>query len=534
MNSIVRSITCLLAATAWLALWSAGAAGQGAPGAAAEEGQPRFSVTIYSTADPVGFDPAHVNQRRGRMARYERGEYELPGYGVVRENRRIDLKAGVNDIRFTDVAAGIDPTTVSFKSFTDPSAGVLEQNFEYDVMSPEKLLEKFIGREIIINRKQPPLEGEKTIRPETIQGKLLAFDEGQILIETSNRQLPVQIIPRNADIQEIKFFNLATGLVTKPTLFWKITSEKAGGHDVQVSYQTNGLTWRADYSIVAAADDASADVSAWVTLLNESGVSYPDARLKLVAGNVNRFRDVEIVGNNSGGLFGGGKREMSEKPLFEYHLYTLPRATSLPNNSTKQVELFAPRSKVPVVKRFVFDTVVQDRRHRRGEIFSEPQLNAELNANSAGKIDVYLQLQNDKKSGLGIPLPAGRIRAYKRDEADGALEFVGEDAIDHTPADERVMIRLGSAFDVVGERKQMNFSAEGLKTASETFEIRVRNHKKQAIAVDVRETLYRWHQWEITKASEKYDKRDAGTIVFPIEVGADQEKVITYTVKYSW
>jgi hypothetical protein len=496
----------------------------------------KFALTIYSTADPATFDPQQSTQDRQADP-----AYRIPGYGVVRETRKITLVAGDNQIKFTNVAAGIDPTTVSFKSLTAPdSTAILEQNFEYDIVSPDKLLEKYLGKSVIINRKQESRPGERTL-PETIEARLLSFTPDQLVLETNNRQLPVQMIPRNHDITEIKLFELKTGLITKPTLVWKLNTDRPGDHDVLVSYQTDNITWRADYMLVVNKDDAAADLSSWVTLVNESGAAYPDARLKLIAGDVRRLRAERQVfrgGMGGGGaLAAGADTGFKEKSFFEYHLYTLGRPTSVANNSTKQIELFPAKANLPVTKTYVYYGF-------EPEYGFAPQgdTNRDVRGRYNKKVDVYLQLKNSEKNGLGIPLPAGRIRVYKRDDADpqqqggeagGTPEFIGEDKIDHTPKDEALLVRIGSAFDITGERRQTNFTQDG-NTITESFEIKLRNHKKDPVNVLVKENLYRWSQWEITASSDKFDKHDSRAIHIPIQVKPDEEKTVSYTVKYTW
>ena len=488
----------------------------------------KFSLTVYSTADPATFDPQVIAQERQGNP-----QYKVPGYGVVRETRRIPLVAGQNQVKFTNVAAGIDPTTVSFKSLTAPdSTSVLEQNFEYDIVSPDKLLEKYLGKSVIINRKQDARPGERTL-PETIEARLLSFTPGQLVLETNNKQLPVEIIPRDHDITEIKLFELKTGLITKPTLIWQLNTNRAGDHDVQVSYQTDNITWRADYTLVVNKNESAADLSSWVTLVNESGAAYPDAKLKLVAGDVRRLRRNQPRPENfyaRGAVAAGG---FGEKPLFEYHLYTLARPTSIGNNSTKQIELFPARTNIPCSKMYVYDGF-------------EPQFfpasidtNRDVRGRMNTKVDVYVQLQNTEKNGLGIPLPAGRIRVYTRDDADqdqagGALEFVGEDKIDHTPRDESVLIRVGSAFDITGERRRTNFATPDNHTLTESFEIKLRNHKSEPVRVVVKEKLSRGAGWEITASSDKFEKQDAATVHIPVDIKPNEEKTVTYTVKYTW
>jgi hypothetical protein len=496
----------------------------------------RFSLTIYSTADPATFDPHAIAQEK-----VWNENYRIPGFSVVRETRRLTLEKGPNTVKFTDVAAGIDPTTVSFKSLTAPkTTTVLEQNYEYDLVSPDKLLEKYLNRSIIINRKQEPLAGDRTRMPETIEAKLLAFTRDQLVLQTNNKQLPVQIIPRSADISEIKLFDLQTGLTTRPTLVWKLDADTPGEHDVLVSYQTDNITWRADYAIVINKADTKADLSAWVTVVNESGAAYPNAKLKLVAGDVQRLRAADPrlrAGEGGGGLFGDPDTGFKEKSFFEYHLYTLGRTTSIADKSTKQIELFPPRGDVPVERTYVY----AGQAAAFHAFTQNPATDRDPRIPMNTLVDVYLKMANTQKNGLGIPLPAGRIRVYKRDEADntqgdeGSLEFIGEDKIDHTPKDEQVLIRTGSAFDIVGQRKQTEFTLdENARTMTESFEIKLRNHKDQPVRVAIKETLFRWSTWEITKASDKWSKHDARMIHIPVEVPANGEKTVTYTVKYTW
>jgi hypothetical protein len=493
---------------------------------------PGFSLTIYSTADPATFDPQQLAQQKLANP-YNAWQIKLPGYGVVRETRGIDLKPGENTVRFTNVASGIDPTTVSFQSLTAPdSTAVLEQNYEYDVVNAAKLLEKYLGKEVTISRKASP---DVTRPAEDLAGVLLSADPTNLVLQSGDKG-EVNVISRT-EVTAIKLAKQETGLITKPTLVWKVAADKGGHHDSQVTYQTDGLTWRADYNIIINKDDSAADIGAWVSILNESGASYPDARLKLVAGDVQRIQPPQQPG------FGGMRQDLQmakaagaagfqEKAFFEYHLYTLGRSTSVADNSTKQIELFDAKSNVPVTKTFVYYGLPEQMRYW---ITPEPNQDRNLGTQSNKKVDIYLQIKNTEKNGLGIPLPAGRLRVYKKDETDGASEFIGEDVIQHTPKDEEVLVKLGTAFDIVGERKQTDFNAnyEG-HVITESFEIKLRNHKKEAVQVTVRENLFRWTNWEITKSSDKWEKQDFRTIHIPVDVPAGGEKTVTYSVKYTW
>ncbi len=485
---------------------------------------PGFSLTVYSTADPATFDPKAYAQQLTLNPHY-RQQVVMPGYGIVREIRPIELKEGLNTLRFTDVASGIDPTTVRFLSLTDTAGtGVIEQSYEYDLLNSQKLLEKYLDKQVVIERTLP--DG----RVETITGQLLSSAAG-LVVRTDDGQ--VRILNGYSGIQLAD----AANLITKPTLVWQISAKQPGRHDVQVTYQTDGITWRSDYNLVLSADDRQADIGAWVTILNQSGASYPDATLKLVAGDVQRIQPPQY-GYADKGAMGLRERQAAqapgfvEKSFFEYHLYTLGRPTSIPANSTKQIELFDARSGVPVNKTFVYYGLPpQYRLWMPQSPYADRNLGTEMNK----KVDIYLLLDNKEANGLGIPLPAGRVRVFKRDEADNNLEFIGEDVIQHTPKDEQLMIRLGSAFDIVGERKQTDFQVNtGEKWIVESFEIKLRNHKTEPVTVIVKENLYRWVNWAITRSSDPWEKHDARTIHIPVEVKPDEEQTITYTVRYTW
>ena len=529
--NITRTILTLATAGVLASASLAHAASATRPAAATTRpGTSDFSLTIYSTADPATFDPQQLAQQRLANP-YNAWQLKLPGYGVVRETRRIEIKEGENTIRFSDVASGIDPTTVAFQSLTAPdSTAVLEQNYEYDVVSAQKLLEKYLGKDVTVSRKASP---DVTRPVEDVTGKLLSSDPTNLVIQGDKGEV---IVVSRQEVTAIRLARQDTGLITKPTLVWKLAADKGGAHDAQVTYQTDGLTWRADYNVVVNENDTAADVSAWVSLLNESGASYPNAKLKLVAGDVQRIQPpAQPYAGMQMQQMAMAKRAdtgFQEKSFFEYHLYTLGRPTSVANNSTKQIELFEPKNDVPVTKTFVYYGLPEQVRYW---ITPEPNQDRNLGTQSNKKVDIYLQIKNTQKNGLGVPLPAGRLRVYKQDEADKTNEFIGEDVIQHTPTDEEVLVKLGTAFDIVGERKQTDFSANyEQRVITESFEISVRNHKKEAVKVLVRENLFRWTNWEITRKSNDFEKVDYRTIHFPIEVPAGGEQKVTYTVKYTW
>lgn len=478
------------------------------------------SVTIYSSADPGGFDPQRFidQQRNGNNSSYA---WQVPGFGVVRQTREFELTNGLNEVSFTDVAAFLDPTTVGFKDLTDAKTSVLEQAFKFDLVSPSKLLEKFLDQPIKVTIN----EGDQS---RTISGELLSSTQGKLVIRTATG---LEMI--DANDARVSLGELPEGFLTKPTLVWLLTAGKAGKHEIQSTYQTAGITWRADYNLVLNDDDTAADLTAWVTLLNLSGIAYPDATLKLVAGDVQRIEPRGYVGGRSmrGGemMMADSKQGFEEKSFFEYHLYTLPRKTTIANNSTQQLTLFPAVSGVKVSKELLYDPT-----SARGWN-NEPYMNPGFVPSGSDKIGVFVAFKNDKKNRLGVPLPKGRIRAYKQDSADGSLEFVGEDLIDHTPRNETVRIKLGNSFDVVGERKVVDFKIDkARKTMTETIELQVRNQKDVIQNVVVREHLYRWRNWEMTERNLPFEKIDANTIEWRLPIAPEGKKTIRYTVRYTW
>lgn len=482
--------------------------------------EPATSVTIYSSADPAGFDPQRFigQQRNGGDFNFAS---QVPGFGVVRQTRSFELRKGLNEVSFTDVAAFLDPTSVGFRDLTDPNTAVLEQAFKFDLVSPSKLLEKYLDEQIAIT----VTEGEGTRR---IAGELLSASQGRLVIKTDDGLEMV-----DSSDARISLGSLPDGFLTKPTLVWMLDAAQGGDHEIRSTYQTAGLTWRADYNLVLNDDDTAADVTAWVSLLNVSGIEYPNAKLKLVAGDVQKIQPARqyraaamemardgMVGKNAG---------FEESSLFEYHLYTLPRTTTIARNSTQQLTLFPAVSGVEIAKELLYDPTSAMGWNR------EPYMNPGFVPGGADKVGVYVSFKNDTDNGLGVPLPKGRIRAYKQDAADGSLEFVGEDLIDHTPRNEEVRIKLGNAFDVVGERRVVDFKIDkARKTMSETIELEVRNQKDAVQTVVIREHLYRWRTWEMTERNLPFKRIDANTIEWKVDVAPEGEKTIRYTVRYTW
>ena len=473
------------------------------------------ALTIYSSAQPGAVSPEQYRSGSGTP---------VPGYAVVRHERDMALIAGRNNVRFSDVAREIDPTTVSFESLTDPDGThVIEQNYQFDLVSADRLLEKYIDREITVEQQR----GNST---QTFTGTLSSTAGGLIL---RNKDGSVQIVNSHSGV---KLPELPGGLITKPTLVWDIAAQKAATHKTRVAYQTGGITWWADYNFTyAEGKDQSCklDVGAWVSILNQSGATYKDAKLKLIAGDVQRAArgravpapEMRVLAKAMDAPAG-----FEEKTFFEYHLYTLGFPTTLPDNSTKQLELFPSARNVSCQKALVY--LGQGTGFRPyGRLVTDRGYGTQGNT----KVDVYLNFKNSKENRMGMPLPAGRIRVSKLDTADNSLEFIGEDVIGHTARDESVLIKLGSAFDVVGERKQLDFRIDNnARWMEEDIEIKLRNRKEEPVTVLARENLYRWANWKIIRQSEEYEKQDSRTIQFPVRIAKGGESTVRYTVRYTW
>jgi hypothetical protein len=441
-------------------------------------------------------------------------------FGVVKEQRTLDLEKGVNTLKFEDVAKFIDATSVKFKSLTDPDGTtVIEQNYEYDLVSADKLLQKFLGKSIRVITKDGKL----------YEGTLMSYDAGQIVLMKEDA---VSMVARADNVQDIQFPELPEGLITKPTLVWNVNAGKSGKHNTEIAYITNNINWNVDYTLVTNKDDTAIDLNGWVTITNQTGASYEDAKLKLIAGDVNRIQP-ERASRDSFSRTEFKSLPASagfvEKEFFEYHLYNLPRATTIKDNQIKQIELLNSTG-AKVEKFYVYDGLVVPPRYYNGRYTDQANYGIETNK----KVQVYIEFENKKDNKLGMPLPKGKVRLYKRDEEDKSLEFIGEDMIDHTPKDEKVRLRIGNAFDIVGERKQTNFKVISPTVVEESFEIEVRNHKKTAVMVRVVEHLYRWSEWEIVAGDKDYKKMDARTIEYYKQIPADGNVKFEYTVRYKW
>lgn len=511
-----------LVASCGLALGQGGVQGGGQAGQSGRT----TSLTIYSSAAPGSVSP-DLYRPTPNVNPYQYGQMgqNVPGFAIVRDTRPIAINTQRAELRFTDVAAYIDPTTVQFTSLSEPSTSVLEQNYQFDLVNPQSLVNKFVDQPISVVVPR----GNTT---ETVSGTLLSSSGGGLILRTESG---IQMLNGYSSIE---FPSLPEGLLTKPTLIWQVKTDKPGTQTARVSYETSGIAWWADYNLVysdgADANHGTLDVNGWVSILNQSGAGYEDAGIKLIAGNVNRARPQErrqlyALASRAEAAADEG-RGFEEKSFFEYHLYTLGRKTTLPQNSTKQIELFPAAHDVPCEKVLVYDAVGSWWWGGDGA-YTEQNLGVQ----SKKDVDIYLRFMNSKADGMGMPLPAGRIRVSKMDPADQSLEFIGEDTIRHTPKDEQVLVKIGKAFDVVGERRQTEFKLEAGRTRlTETIEVKVRNHKDTPVNVVVQEHMYRWLNWEILQSSEKHEKLDTQLVHFPVTLKPDEEKTITYTVRYTW
>ncbi len=475
------------------------------------------SVTIYSSAQPGTLSAATFKSG---------GEYgAVPGYAVVRQEQSFDLTRGRTVIRVNDVPALIDPTTVSFESLTDgANTRVVEQSFEFDLTSSRKLLEKYLDREVTIEQ----VRGNGV---ESTTGVLLAARDGLVLRMADGSVRTI------TSYSAAKLASLPGGLISKPTLVWDIAADRPGPHKARYGYQTQGITWWTDYNLTLNEDNNACklDVGAWVTIVNQTGATFSDAKLKLVAGDVQRAQP-RGAADAAYPMAAASMRKseaagFAEKSFFEYHLYTLGRPTTLANNSTKQIELFPSARGVQCEKTLVY----YGQAGWFNGYYGGPMTDRNFGNQSNKKVDVYLRFKNREDNKLGIPLPAGKIRVSKLDTADQSLEFIGEDLIDHTPKNETIQIKLGSAFDVVGERRQVDFRVDNnAKWMEEDLEIKIRNQEDTAATVIVKENLYRWTNWVIKSKTNEFEKVDARTVHFPLKLKKGEEGTVRYTVRYTW
>ena len=435
--------------------------------------------------------------------------------GLVRETRSLNLPAGRISLRFADVASQIRPETVHLASLTTPaSLGILEQNYQYDLLNPSKLLDKYVGREVTLVLRRFENNTE-VLTP--VQATLLSNNEGQVW------RIGGQIVINPSNIVETRFSDLPQNLVATPTLVWDVESASNGVQTVEASYLTGGMNWKADYVLVVNADDTRGDVQGWVTLVNQSGVGFNEARLQLVAGDVNRVsesKDEALAGARRPDLARAASApQFQEQSFFEYHLYTLQRPASIREQETKQVSLLEA-SDFTVSKEFVIN----------GQPYYY-QSYTSVGAPIKEKVGVFMQFRNSQQNHLGMPMPAGTIRLYKKDDK-GGQQFIGEDRIDHTPKDEDVRVKVGDAFDIVAERKLTDYRIISDYVHEYAFEITIRNHKQGPVKVIVNEPI--GGDWRMLSSSHRAEKTAAFAARFEVPVAKDGETKLTYRVRIKY
>ena len=465
-------------------------------------------------------------------------------FAVVRDQVDLTLQKGENKVTVTDITAQAEPQSVILRDPTGKQTfRIQEQNYRADPVCVESLLALYEGQQIDFISESQVVRG-KIIRgghiPASTNGRPIDpfFFEDEYGEPPPAEEQP--IIEVNGQLRfglpgEPLFPSLKDETILKPTLHWLIEADQEGRLNAELCYITGGMNWEADYNLIYPENADVMDLIGWVTMNNESGKTFENARIKLMAGDVSKVRQARGggYGGYGGGMMGGAAPlPVSEKTFDEYHLYTLNRRTTLRDRQTKQVE-FVRAENVKSQRLYMYDGADID--PRRNWPSEEVRNRPDYGASSGTKVRVMCEFENSQANNLGIPLPRGRVRFYRRDE-DGQLEFTGENTIGHTPRDEKVRVYTGNAFDLVGERRQVDFRTDNVRRmADESFEIRVRNRKEsQAVEIRIVEHLYRNRNWEITEASREYAKTDSQTIEFRVVVAPAKEEVVTYTVHYTW
>ena len=464
-----------------------------------------FGLALLFSAIPVGA----IERLTSTLA--DQTALELTVYnsnlGLVKDLRQLPLPRGPQELKFMDVAAQIIPTSVRIKSIKNPQQlQVLEQNYEYDLLNPRKLLDKYVGKEVKLYTRNVYTEKE-----EIVTATVLSNNEGT----------PVYQIGRDITYGHpgrVLFPEIPQDLISKPTLVWLLDHKTAGPVPLEVLYLTQGINWRADYVLVLNETDTQADLSGWVTIDNKSGATYQNARLKLVAGDINRVQEEVRRDRKLAAPMAAAKEaapQFKEDSFFEYHLYTLERKTTVKDNQTKQISLLDAQQ-IPVKKEFIYRGYSHYFRNKIGEIITNQ------------KVSVFVEFQNKKENNLGMPLPKGTLRVYKQDN-EKSLQLVGEDTVDHTPKDEKIRVKMGEAFDLTAVRKQMNWEKIASDSYETSYEISLRNHKKEDVVIKVVEPLP--GDWRVLENSHPYTKMDSGTLSFEVPVAKDKEAKLKYRVR---
>jgi hypothetical protein len=432
---------------------------------------------------------------------------------LIRDVRELQLPRGEFRLKFMDIAATVNPATVHFRSLTEPDkVAVLEQNYEYDLLEPAKLLNKYVGKEVTLVRSYMD---NGTTKHEEIKATLLANNNGPVW------KIGNDIVTGGYG-ESYRFPEVPANLYERPTLLMSLENSGSTKQKIESSYLAGNLSWNADYVLTVGRDDKAADLDGWVTLINNSGTAFHNARLQLVAGDLNRvpeagrYRAADMVANAP---MAKAAQQFQQENFSEYHLYSLARRTSVEDKETKQISLLEGTG-VPVEKLFVVNgqNFYYHNRQNPGSPLKDPVM-------------VFYKFKNEEKAGLGVPLPAGNVRVYQKDSKGGLL-FIGEDHIDHTPKDEFINVKIGNAFDIVCERKQTDYKSIAAGVWEMEFEITLRNHKDTPITVQVNEPI--GGDWEMLNSTYKGTKTAAFAARFDVPVKANGESVLKYRIRGKW
>jgi len=431
---------------------------------------------------------------------------------LVRDVRTLQLPRGTFDLKFMDIAATVNPATVHFRSLTEPArVSVLEQNYEYDLLEPDKLLRKYVGRDVTLVRL---VQNGGNTREEEVKARLLSYNTAPVW------QIGNEIVT-GVHADHIRFPELPGNLYSRPTLIWSLDNGGAARHRVEASYLATKLAWNADYVLTVSRDDKTGDVDGWVTLTNGSGTEFRNAKLQLVAGELNRVRQTfgRMEADMRAMAAPAVAERMAQESFSDYHLYTLDRKTTINNSETKQVSMLEATG-FPVRKRYIVDG--QSFYYRNAQHPGSPIKDV---------VQVYYQIKNESSAGLGMPMPAGVVRVYQSD-SKGGTHFVGEDRINHTAKDETLNLKIGNAFDVVSERKQIDFEKIASNVYEVEYEVVLRNHKATPVTVEVNEPI--GGTWRIIRSTHEYTKTDAWAAQFNVAVSADGTSTLRYRVRVTY
>jgi len=412
--------------------------------------------------------------------------------GVVKDRRSFPIEPGVSEVAFTDVASSIDPTSVHLRPLGRSDLEILLQDYRYDLVSTDKLLERYVDQTVDASMK----DGQ------TRRGTLLSFDPMSLVLRDEGGGLALL---NRAEVRQVGLKELPKGLITRPTLVWRLRAAQGGAHDLEVSYMTAGMDWHAEYVAVVEENGSNLDLQGWASVENHSGATYENAKIKLVAGTIHRAAPPAVPYPAMREMaLKGAVAQLAERGFAEYHLYELPDRATVANNEVKQLGLLHA-SGVRSVRKFSYDGAVDE-----------------------NQVQVRVEFQNEAASGLGMPLPGGVVRVFQRD-TDGSLELVGEDRIAHTPRGQTVRVSVGAAFDIAAERKQTDFRQVSKGVTETSYEITLTNRRKSAAEVTVIE--HSGGDWEIVKSSHTPKRRDASTFEFTVNLPPDKPVTVAYTIR---